>query len=116
LLIVLLRYFVHLFTGGPRIDGRIEISAGQEEFDVGSGQRDSEAELGGSSSNPQIETADTPASAVEDKPLPILQSFSESGAFWDEILIAIIVVIGAIATYFIMRYFLNRAADSLQLE
>ncbi|MDQ3969821.1 MAG: mechanosensitive ion channel family protein [Thermoproteota archaeon] len=53
---------------------------------------------------------------MEDRPIPIPQSFSEAGAFWDEILIAIIVVIGAIATYFIIRYFLNRAADSLQLE
>lgn len=102
---------------GPRIYGRIKISAGQEEFDVGSGQRDSEAELGGGSSNSQTETADTPASsAVEDKPIPIPQSFAESGAFWDQILVAIIVVIGAIATYFIIRYFLNRTADSLQLE
>lgn len=105
-------------SSGPRIYGRIKISAGQEEFDVGSGQRDSEAELGGgSSSNPQTETADTPASsAVEDKPLPIPQSFAEAGAFWDQILVAIIVVIGAVATYFIIRYFLNRTADSLQLD
>jgi small-conductance mechanosensitive channel len=41
---------------------------------------------------------------------------SEAGTFWDEILVAIVVVIGAIATYFIIRYFLNRTADSLQLE
>jgi small-conductance mechanosensitive channel len=53
---------------------------------------------------------------VEDRPIPIPQPLSEAGAFWDEILVAIIVVIAAIATYFIIRYFLNKAADSLQLE
>lgn len=36
--------------------------------------------------------------------------------FWDEILVSLIVVIGSVAVYFIIRYFLNRAADSLQLE
>jgi len=41
---------------------------------------------------------------------------SEAGAFWNEILVAIIVVIGAIVTYFIIRYFLNRTADSLHFE
>jgi small-conductance mechanosensitive channel len=41
---------------------------------------------------------------------------SEAGAFWNEILVAVIVVIGAIVTYFIIRYFLNRAADSLHFE
>ena len=53
---------------------------------------------------------------MEDRPIPIPQPLSEAGAFWDEILVAIIVVIAAIATYFIIRYFLNKAADSLQLE
>jgi hypothetical protein len=62
------------------------------------------------------DASSTQGAAVEDKPLPIPQSLSETGVFWDEILVAIIVVIGATATYFIIRYFLNRAADSLELE
>ena len=103
--------------GRSRIDGYTKMSAGQEGFDVGSGQIDSQAEFGGSSNLESAGTADSPASvAVEDRPLPIPQSLSETGVFWDEILVAIIVVIGTIATYFIIRYFLNRAADSLQLE
>jgi hypothetical protein len=35
---------------------------------------------------------------------------------WDEILVSIIIVISSVAIYFIIRYFLNRAAYSLQLE
>ena len=41
---------------------------------------------------------------------------TEAGAFWNEILVAIIVVIGAVVTYFVIRYFLNRTAASLQFE
>ena len=80
---------------------------GEERFSE-SGQ--SEAGVGDASSSTQ-------GAPVEDRPLPIPQSLSETGGvFWDEILVAIIVVIAATATYFIIRYFLNRAADSLQLE
>ncbi len=53
---------------------------------------------------------------VEDRPIPLTENLSEAGAFWNEILVAIIVIIGAIVTYFIIRYFLNRAADSLHFE
>jgi small-conductance mechanosensitive channel len=53
---------------------------------------------------------------VEDRPIPIPEALSEAGTFWNEILVAVIVVIGAIVTYFIIRYFLNRAADSLHIE
>jgi small-conductance mechanosensitive channel len=38
------------------------------------------------------------------------------GIFWDEIIVSVIVVVASIAIYFIIRYFLNRAADSLGLE
>lgn len=41
---------------------------------------------------------------------------TEAGAFWNEILVAIIVVIGAVVAYFVIRYFLNRTAASLQFE
>lgn len=41
---------------------------------------------------------------------------TEAGAFWNEILVAIIVVIGAVVTYFVIRYFLNRTAAALQFE
>lgn len=41
---------------------------------------------------------------------------TEAGAFWNEILVAIIVVIGAVVAYFVIRYFLNRTAVSLQFE
>ena len=56
---------------------------------------------------------------IEDKPLARPQSISETGGapvFWDEILVSVIVVIASIAIYFVISYFLNRAADSLQLE
>jgi small-conductance mechanosensitive channel len=55
--------------------------------------------------------------AVEDQPFRIPQTLSETGGgFWDEILVSVIVAIASIAIYFVIRYFLNRAADSLQLE
>jgi small-conductance mechanosensitive channel len=79
---------------------------GEERFNE-NGQSD--AGMGG-------DTSSTQGAPVEDRPLPIPQSLSETGVFWDEILVAIIVVMGATATYFIIRYFLNRAADSLELE
>ncbi len=57
--------------------------------------------------------------AVEDQPFRLPQSLSDAGGagiFWDQILLSVIVVIASVAIYFIIRYFLNRAADSLQLE
>jgi small-conductance mechanosensitive channel len=38
------------------------------------------------------------------------------GYIWDEIIISLIIVAGTIAVYYILRYFINRAADSLALE
>ncbi|MDQ3840453.1 MAG: hypothetical protein M3297_14430, partial [Thermoproteota archaeon] len=69
-----------------------DFSAGiGEERSIESSQTD--AGVGGDTSSAQ-------GAAVEDKPLPIPQSLSETGVFWDEILVVIIVVIGATATYF----------------
>lgn len=100
--------------GEPRIHRRIKISTGGEGFDVTTNsQTDIEAQ---DSNDPQPETSDTSAPAVEDRPIQIPENLSEAGAFWNEILVAVIVVIGAIVTYFIIRYFLNRAADSLHIE
>src|SRR3712207_1980934 len=72
----------------------------------------SEAGVGNSSSGQE-----GPAAAIEDKPFPMPQSLSEmgGGAFWDEILVSVIVVVASVAIYFVIL-FLNRAADSLQLE
>ena len=74
----------------------------------------------GSSGNSitDIGTADTSSFSgqIEDKPFPIPPSLSETGVLWDEILVSIIIVISSVAIYFIIRYFLNRAAYSLQLE
>ncbi len=71
-------------------------------------------------SNAETTASDTGSNnlpeAVEDRPVPVPPSLAEAGAFWDQILVAIIVVIGAVATYFIIRYFLNKTADSLQLD
>ena len=97
------------------MDTRSEKRMSVEDFSAGIGEErfnengQTEAGVGGDASSTQGAT-------VEDKPLPIPQSLSETGVFWDEILVAIIVVIGATAAYFIIRYFLNRAADSLELE
>ena len=84
-------------------------SIGQETFNE-NGQSD--AGVGDTSSS------STQEAAVEDKPFPIPQSLSETGGgvFWDEILVLLIVVVASIAIYYIVRYFLNKAADSLQLE
>ena len=71
-----------------------------EDFSVGIGEErftesgQSEAGVGGDTSS-----SSTQGAIVEDKPLPIPQSLSETGVFWDEILVAIIVVIGATAVY-----------------
>lgn len=99
----------------PIVNRRIEITAGLEGLDVSSEQTDSNTEPSGSD-NPLGGGASAPTSAVEDKPLSLPQSLPEPGAFWNEILVVIIVVIGAIVAYFIIRYFLNKAADSLHFE
>ncbi|MDQ3836721.1 MAG: mechanosensitive ion channel family protein [Thermoproteota archaeon] len=62
-------------------------------------------------------TSSASEAAIEDKTFSIPQSLSATeGIFWDEILVSVIVIIASIAIYFIIRYFLNRAADSLGLE
>ncbi len=56
------------------------------------------------------------AETAEDRPVSIPPSLEDSGSFWGEIIAVVIVIAGAIILYFVIRYFLNRTADSLQLE
>jgi hypothetical protein len=84
------------------------IIAEQESIDVGG----SDAETGAAS---EAGSNGLPE-AVEDRPVPVPTSLAEARVFWDEIIISVIVIVGAIVIYFVIRYFLNRAADSLQLE
>lgn len=50
-------------------------------------------------------------------PIPTIpQGISDTGDYWNEIIFSIIVIVASIAVYYILRYFLNRMSDSLQLE
>ena len=54
---------------------------------------------------------DDKATATVSNPI-VLSDFS---IYWDSIILSLIVIVGSIVVYFIIRYFLRRAADSLQL-
>lgn len=58
----------------------------------------------------------TQEGAAGDRPFPIPPSLSETVVLWDGILVSVIVIVASVIIYFVIRYFLNRAADSLQLE
>ena len=56
-------------------------------------------------------------SPQEDKALPLQGAISnEIGNYWDSIILMIIVIAGTIAAYFIIKYFLGKAAQSLNLD
>ena len=56
-------------------------------------------------------------SPQEDKALPLQGTISnEIGNYWDSIILMIIVIAGTIAAYFIIKYFLGKAARSLNLD
>lgn len=57
--------------------------------------------------------------AVEGRPLDIPAATStavDNSYVWDEILISLIIMAGTVAVYYIVRYFINRAAESLAIE
>ncbi|CAN5507396.1 hypothetical protein BH18THE2_BH18THE2_27120 [soil metagenome] len=62
--------------------------------------------------------AEPPLEAQEDKPiLPMSDTIiTEISSYWDSIILALIVIAGTISIYFILRYFLGKAAGSLQIE
>lgn len=54
--------------------------------------------------------------AIEDRPLDISANPAINGNVWNEILISLIIVAGTVVVYYVVRYFINRAADSLAIE
>jgi small-conductance mechanosensitive channel len=53
----------------------------------------------------------------EDRALPLQNAMSaEMASYWDSILLTLIVIGGTIAFYFIIRYFIGKSADSLNLD
>jgi small-conductance mechanosensitive channel len=64
--------------------------------------------------------ADTSSSTQEggigDTPFPLPDSLSQTRVLWDGILVSVIVIFASIVIYFLIRYFLNKAVDSLQLD
>jgi small-conductance mechanosensitive channel len=53
----------------------------------------------------------------EDRALPLQNAMSaEMASYWDSILLPLIVIGGTIAFYFIIRYFIGKSADSLNLD
>jgi small-conductance mechanosensitive channel len=81
-----------------------------EETLFGNGQSEGSAGIADTSSPTQEE-------GTGDRALPIPDSLSETGGVpWDGILVSVIVIVVSIVTYFLIRYFLNKAADSLQLD
>ena len=53
----------------------------------------------------------------EDRALPLQNAMSaEMASYWDSILLTLIVIGGTVAFYFIIRYFIGKSADSLNLD
>ncbi len=58
------------------------------------------------------------AAATDDKATATVSNpivLSDFSIYWDSIILSLIVIVGSVVVYFIIRYFLRRAADSLQL-
>ena len=63
------------------------------------------------------EASSVPDTSQEDKAIPLQGILAnEMGNYWDSIILLIIVIAGTIAAYFIIRYFLGKAAHSLNLD
>lgn len=63
------------------------------------------------------EASSVPDTSQEDKAIPLQGILTnEMGNYWDSIILLIIVIAGTIAAYFIIRYFLGKAAHSLNLD
>ncbi len=85
---------------------------GQEEIDVGIGNGGTGDGINGGSEPTAEEQSESAA--------PSSQSASESttgiGDYWDSIIFSIVAVSVAVAVYFIIKYFVQRSADSLSLD
>ncbi len=81
---------------------------GQDEVDVGV------ETVGGSGrvESPSIEEEQSESAS----PLRSTEAFAGIGSYWDSIIFSIIVITAAIAAYFIIRFFINKSATSLNLD
>lgn len=100
-------------------DTIVQTSWGQEEIDIGI-QSDG-------SSNTEVtssEGTEQTTAPVEDEASQSISSTNQSidtvtgwgGSYVDSIIFSIIVISAAVAAYFIIRFFLNKSADSLNLD
>jgi len=80
---------------------------GQEEIDVGI---ETDGGNGGGESSILEEQTESTSSARS------TESIVGIGGYWDSIIFSIIVISVAIAAYFVIRFFINKSADSLNLD
>lgn len=102
-----------------RFDTIAQPSYGQEEIDIGIESGDSTGIVNNEGTE-QLTGEETSESISSSSSLPDpSQSFDTitgMGNYWDSIVFSIIAVSIAVAAYFIIRFFLNRSADSLNLN
>ncbi|WP_458745994.1 mechanosensitive ion channel family protein [Candidatus Nitrosocosmicus sp. T] len=80
---------------------------GQDEVDVGI-----ETGGGGGGGEPSIVGEQSESAS----PLRSTEAIAGIGSYWDSIIFSIIVITAAIAAYFVIRFFINKSANSLNLD
>jgi hypothetical protein len=100
-------------------DTIVQTSWGQEEIDIGI-QSDGSSNTGVTSSEGTEQTT----APLEDEASQSISSTNQSidtvtgwgGSYVDSIIFSIIVISAAVAAYFVIRFFINKSADSLNLD
>jgi small-conductance mechanosensitive channel len=90
-------------------DSIIKRAYGQEEIDVGIGNRDDD---GGGVLEPPTDEQSSPSA----QPVTGAETINGIGNYWDSIVFFIMVVAVSVTAYFVIRYFLQKSADSLNLD
>jgi hypothetical protein len=93
-------------------DKIMRIAYGQEEIDIGI-ESEGNTEMQNSEGSEPSVGEDTSESISSSSSIGTITGL---GNYLDSIIFSIIVVSVAVATYFIMRFFINRYADSLNLD
>lgn len=96
-----------------------KVAQGQEEIDIGieSGDNTGIVNNEGTEQLAGDETSESISSSPSlSSPTQPLDTITGMGNYWDSIVFSIIAVSVAVAAYFIIRFFLNRSAESLNLN
>lgn len=80
---------------------------GQDEVDVG-------IETNGGNGGGELSIVEEQSGSTS--PLRSTEAIAGIGSYWDSIIFSIIVISAAIVAYFLIRFFINKSADSLNLD